>query len=395
MKRGARPVVDRRILLELAAINLQLGLTAFGGPAAHVAMMQREFVERRKSLTSGEFADLFGMVNLIPGPNSTELAMLIGRVRGGGLGLVVAGTCFILPAALIVTAIAWGYKTYGQTPAAEHLLYGIKPVIVAIIVQAAASLLKATVKSWLIGGIGAASLAAAAFGTHPLLVVSVAGLIASVSPLANVRKAVELAPIVRLLSLIAAFVVLAAGLSLLGGPVRAGLGPLFFFFLKVGSVLYGSGYVLLAYLNTDLVARFGWLTRAQLLDAVAVGQFTPGPVFTTATFIGFLLGGPWGAVVATVGIFLPAFVFVAVGGNVLAGLRGSPVAAGFMDGVSVASLALMGVVAFRLGQTAIVDWVTASLGVLALVVLLRTKVNSAWIVLVGGLIGLVCKLVGW
>jgi len=388
VKGGQPSAHDVRRLAELAAINLRLGLTAFGGPAAHVALMHREFVEQRKWLTNEEFSDLFAMVNLIPGPNSTELAMQIGRVRGGGPGLVVAGACFILPAALLVTALAWVYKTYGQAPAAEHLLYGIKPVIVAIILHAGISLVKSTVKTAVLGGIGVLSLGAAVLGLHPLGIVAAAGLAALVSPLFRVKQVAELAPIARLVSLIAAFVGLAALLALYGGSGRIGLGPLFLFFLKVGSVLYGSGYVLLAYLNTDLVVRWGWLSRSQLLDAVAVGQFTPGPVFTTATFIGFLLGGVWGAVVATVGIFLPAFVFVAIGGRVLSGLRQSPVAAGFMDGVGVASLALMGVVAFRLGQTAIFDWLTVGLGAVALVVLLRTKVNSAWLVLGGGIAGL-------
>ncbi|HLK16291.1 MAG TPA: chromate efflux transporter, partial [Fimbriimonadaceae bacterium] len=288
---------NARIWAELAAINLRLGLTAFGGPAAHVAMMHREFVEQREWLTNEEFTELFGMVNLIPGPNSTELAMQIGRVRGGGVGLVVAGACFIVPAALLVTAFAVAYRTWGHAPAAEHLLYGIKPVIVAIVAQAVVTLLRTTVKSVGLGVIGAAAVLAAVFGLHPLAAVAASGLAAMAPGLWRDARPLRIRPLAFLLGLVAMLVTLAFGLSLLAPASRAGVAPIFLYFLKIGSVLYGSGYVLLAYLNVDLVSKLGWLTKSELLDAVAVGQFTPGPVFTTATFIGYLVAGPWGAVV--------------------------------------------------------------------------------------------------
>jgi len=390
------PNIDsRNSLLELALIFLRLGLTAFGGPAAHIAMMHREFVEARKWLSEAEFLDLLGAVNLIPGPNSTQVAIHIGRVRAGVKGLVIAGVCFILPAALLVSGFAWAYVRYGASPDARYLLYGIKPVIVAVVVQAIWSLAKATIKSIGLGAVGAIAATLAALNLAPLAIVFGCGACTALIRWLREKRRESLGPLAGMVALVGAFALIALLLGIRDfGRIPFAIGPLFLFFLKVGSVLYGSGYVLLAYLNNDLVTRWGWLTQGQLLDAVAVGQFTPGPVFTTATFIGFYLGGPVGAVVATVGIFLPSFVFVALSGRLLPKVRKSAVSGAFMDGVNAASLALMAVVAFQLGATALRDWLTVALAVVGALLLVRYRLNSAWLIGGGAVVGICAKIVG-
>jgi len=344
-------------LAELARLFTKLGTTAFGGPAAHVAMMHEEVVVRRKWLSGDEFLDLVSAANLIPGPNSTELAIHIGHRRAGWPGLLVAGACFILPAVVIVTACAWAYVEYGSLPQATGLLYGIKPVIIGIVLIALRDLGRSAIKDTTCAAICVASIALAFFGVNELLILLLAAL-AAVLPRA-------------LMPAVAPF----------------GLWPLFWFFTKVGSVLYGSGYVLLAFLRADLVERWHWLTEAQLLDAVAVGQFTPGPVFTTATFIGYLLGGYAGAAVATVGIFAPAFFFVALSGPMVPRIRNSRLAGAALNGVNVASLALMGVVTFELGRSALTDATTVVLALVSAALLFHYRINSAWLVLAGGAIG--------
>ncbi|MGZ3460464.1 MAG: chromate efflux transporter [Archangium sp.] len=373
-------------LRELALLFLRLGTTAFGGPAAHIAMMEDEVVRRRQWLTRDEFLDLLGAANLIPGPNSTELAIHIGHRRAGWSGLLVAGSCFILPAFLIVSAIGWAYRRYGQLPQVEHLLYGVKPVIIAVVLQAIWGLTRGAVKTRLLAAVGVACVALGFLGVNELLLLLLAG--GFVTLWRRVARRSEgggaVPPSVK---------ALVPGLPL-GGVVAAtaapgfNLGGLFLFFLKVGSILYGSGYVLLAFLRADLVQHWGWLTESQLLDAVAVGQVTPGPVFTTATFIGYVLGGPSGAVVATVGIFLPAFFFVAVSGPLVPRMRRSWVAGAFLDGVNVASLALMATVTWQLGRAALVDTWTVGLALISAVLLIRYRVNSAWLVLGGAAVGL-------
>ncbi|MFY0524937.1 chromate efflux transporter [Archangium gephyra] len=373
-------------LRELALLFLRLGTTAFGGPAAHIALMEDEVVRRRKWLTREEFLDLLGAANLIPGPNSTELAIHIGHRRAGWSGLVVAGTCFILPAFLIVSAIAWVYTRFGQLPRVGHVLYGVKPVIIAVVLQAIWGLARGAAKTKLLAAVGVACVALGFLGVNELLLLLLAGGVVTVWRLVTrKREGGGTAP--------PAVKALLPGLPL-GGVLAAtaapafSLGGLFLFFVKVGSVLYGSGYVLLAFLRADLVERWGWLTEAQLLDAVAVGQVTPGPVFTTATFIGYVLGGPWGAVVATVGIFLPAFFFVAVSGPLVPRMRRSWVAGAFLDGVNVASLALMATVTWQLGRAALVDVWTVGLALVSAVLLIHYRVNSAWLVLGGAVVGL-------
>ena len=372
-------------LKELARLFLKLGTVSFGGPAAHTALMQAEVVQRRQWLTPEAFLDLVSATNLIPGPNSTELAIHIGHRRAGWPGLLVAGLCFILPATLIVGLVAWAYVRYGALPQAAGLLYGVKPVIIAVVAQALYSLGRAALKTKPLAALGLAAVALNLLGVHELLVLLAAGL-AMVAGRGLLRRGRGPA---------------AAGLALLGAapgaPAAAAAGVaalpfsldgLFFFFLKVGSMLFGSGYVLLAFLRADLVQRWHWLSEGQLLDAIAVGQFTPGPLFTTATFIGYLLHGPAGAAVATAGIFLPAFVFVALSAPYVPRLRSSPLASAALDGVNVASLALMAVVSGHLGVAALVDGWTLAVAALSALLMLRYKVNSAWLVLGGALLGL-------
>ncbi len=363
-------------LRQLAWLFLKLGTIAFGGPAAHVAMMEDEVVRRRRWMTRERFLDLLGATNLIPGPNSTEMAIHIGYLRAGWSGLLLAGTCFILPAALIVSGIAWAYVRFGALPQALAVLYGIKPVIIAVVVQALWGLGKTAVKTRFLGFVAVGALGASLLGVNELAILFAGGMVVALWRWVMERRHAGVSVFMPLLGTAAATAPVAAG-------VTFGLWPLFLVFLKIGSVLFGSGYVLLAFLRADLVERLGWLTEAQLLDAVAVGQMTPGPVFTTATFIGYVLGDGIGALVATVGIFLPAFVFVALSGPLVPRIRRSKTAGAVLDGVNVASLALMAAVTISLARAAIVDVPTAVLALIAALLLLLLRINSAWLVLGG------------
>jgi chromate transporter len=367
-----------------AALFLKLGATAFGGPAAHIAMMRDEVVHRRRWLTDERFLDLLGATNLIPGPNSTEMAIHIGWGQRRWAGLVVAGVCFIVPAMLMTGALGWAYVRFGKLPETAWLLWGVKPVILAVVVQALWKLAPAAAPTWSLRILGVVAVGASAFGANELAILFGSGALFAVI---RARPRPGDAPLRQFIPVLplAAGTVTASAVSVSG---------LFLVFLKIGSVLFGSGYVLLAFLRADLVQRLHWLTEAQLIDAIAAGQVTPGPVFTTATFIGYLLAGPRGALVATAGIFLPAFAFVAASGPLVPRLRASKVAGAFLDGVNVASLALMAVVTAQLGRAAIVDLPTALLGLLAALLLLRFKVNSTWLVLGGGLIGLAARWLG-
>ena len=370
---GGEATPDR--LAELARLFLRLGSTAFGGPAAHIALMEDEVVRRRGWLSREEFVDLLGATNLIPGPNSTELAIHVGFSRAGWPGLVVAGACFILPAALIVTGFAWAYVRYGSLPAAEGFLHGVKPVVIALVAQALWRLGRTALRNRWLAALAIAAAAANALGADELVVLGVAAALAVAGRIGS-AGAPALLPFLTAAPT-------AAGAS-------AGLWPLFLFFAKVGSVLFGSGYVLLAFLRAGLVEERGWLTESQLLDAVAVGQVTPGPLFTTATFVGYLLGGGAGAAVATLGIFLPAFFFVAVSAPLLPRLRASPTAGALLDGVNAASLALMAVVTAQLARAALVDLTSLALVALAGAALTwLPRLSSVWLVLAGGCIGLV------
>ena len=369
----------------LAWLFLKLGTISFGGPAAHIAMMEDEVVRRRKWLTHEEFLDLLGATNLIPGPNSTEMAIHIGHRRGGAWGLIVAGASFILPAMLIVIGFAWAYVRFGQLPQTEALFYGVKPVIIAVVIQALWGLGKSAVKTRLLGFVAIASALLSFLGVNELALLFGAGALIAIIRAAKLRRKVTAVAVP--LPLLAASVPTAATSAAAAAPF--GVWPLFLFFLKVGSVLYGSGYVLLAFLRSGLVERFGWLTEAQLLDAVAVGQITPGPVFTTATFIGYILGGTPAALLATLGIFLPAFFFVAVSGPLVPRIRRSPVAGAFLNGVDASSLALMAVVTLQFMRAALVDWLAVASALCAAFFLFRYKLNSAWLVAGGAVVGLI------
>lgn len=365
-------------LRELAALGLRLGATAFGGPAAHIAMMEDEVVRRRGWITRERFLDLVSASGMIPGPNSTELAMHLGYLRAGWRGLVIAGASFILPAMAITWALAWGYQRYGTLPALGGVLAGIKPVVFAVVLHALWGLGATAIRSAMTCAVAAAALIATWLGVHELVILAVAALvtwtdrrvIAGGDPLAHLSGAL---------------VPFAIG----GGtdPLPT-LGGILAIFAKAGAFLFGSGYVLLAFLRTDLVERLGWLTESQLLDAIAAGQMTPGPVFTTATFIGYLLAGHAGAVVATVGIFLPAFVFVALTAPVLERYVAHPDVRAVLRGLNAASLALMLAVSLPLGRSSLsAPWLGVPLSALTLLAIARWRVNTGWLVLGGGAIG--------
>jgi chromate transporter len=367
---------------ELARLFLRLGVTAFGGPAAHVAMMHDEVVRRRGWVSDERFVDLVGATNLIPGPNSTELAIHLGWDRARGRGLVVAGACFIAPAAVIVGTLAWVYVTYGKTPALEGVLYGIKPVVIAIIAQALVKLVPAATKTLLLGALAAAALAAYLAGINELVVLAAGGAFAAGLHVVRTMRTQRLSLWLP---------VPLAALTMARDDI--GLGQLFLVFLRIGSVLYGSGYVLLAFLEGDLVDRLGWITERQLLDAVSIGQVTPGPVFTTATFIGYLTAGAGGAVVATLGIFLPSFVFVALLTRLVGWMRSSPTLGAALDGINATAIALMAGVSLQLAGDAVVDVLTLTLAAIAGLALLRTRLNSAWLICGGAAAGLLHNVI--
>jgi chromate transporter len=362
---------------DVARLFLTLGATAFGGPAAHIAMMHEQVVRRRRWMTDGEFADLIAAVNLIPGPNSTELAIHVGRRVAGWRGFAMAGVCFIAPATAIVALMAAAYVRYGSTPDARAAMSGISPIVIAIIAHAAWQLASTSLKSATAWIVAAVSLALALFGVHELIVLLAAGL--TVLSVSWGRRAAATAVIVAGCS----STMLAASAT----ASSASLVKLFLFFLKVGSILFGSGYVLLAFLRADLVERWGWLTEQQLLDAIAVGQFTPGPLFTTATFIGYLLGGLPGALLSTIAIFLPAFVFVGITHRILPRLRASARVSAFLDGVVAASLALMVAVAVTIGSSTLRSPLPIALAAAAFAMLSIWRMNSVWLVLAGAAIG--------
>jgi len=358
-------------LAELARLFLKLGTAAFGGPAAHIAMMEDEIVNRRHWLSRDEFLDFLGATNLIPGPNSTEMAIHIGHRRAGWAGLIVAGSSFILPAFLIVLAISWAYVRFGSMPETAGILYGVKPVVLAIVLQAVWRLARSALKSRLLVITGVAAALAGGLGVNELAVLFGTGVFVAL------LKSIFSGNLAKAAALAHAFwpQIPAAGIA-----ISFGLWPMFLIFVKIGSILFGSGYLLLVFLRADFIDRLHWLTEGQLLDAIAVGQVTPGPVFTAATFIGFLLSGFPGAVVATAGIFLPAFFFVAVSGPLVPRLRRSPTAGAFLDGVNAASVALMAVVTVQLAGAAFVDYATIGLGIIAAVLLLRYNLNTVWLV---------------
>ena len=369
-------------LKELIALFLRLGVTAFGGPAAHIAMMRHEVVEHRRWMTDAEFLDLLAATNLIPGPNSTEMAIHIGYRRHGLPGLVAAGACFILPACLIVGAIAWGYTHYGDTPQVTWLMYGVGPVIIAILIQAVLKLGRVAVAGTTPAIIAVLVTVLSIAGVNELVLLAGSGLVSLAAGLGGRSVLAGVA-----LTLGAGTSLFAAVMTATATAVPVTLTRLTLAFLKIGSILFGSGYVLLAFLRADLTERWGWLTEQELIDAVTVGQVTPGPVFTTATFIGYLLGGWAGAALATIAIFAPGFVFVAVTQPLIPRLRQSAIASALLDGVVAASLGLMVAVSWHLGRTAIVDGPTLLLLVVASAMLIWWKPNSTWLIAGGATAG--------
>ncbi|MEM8598458.1 MAG: chromate efflux transporter [Bacteroidota bacterium] len=401
---------------ELARVFFKLGVIGFGGPAAHIAMMEDEVVERRRWLSRQHFLDLIGATNLIPGPNSTEMTMHVGYARAGWLGLAVAGTSFIVPAALSTGLLAWAYVEYGTLPAVEPFLVGIKPAVLAVILGALWRLGKKAIKGWMLAVLAAIVSILLVAGLSEIAALVLGG-VAGMLGLVALRRTVanregsggdangtdangpsddpgDSGPGVKrgwlaLLAIPAGFVQATAAAT------AVPLWQLGLFFLKVGAVLYGSGYVLIAFLEGDLVNTYGWLTQQQLLDAVAIGQFTPGPVLTTATFIGYVLGGVPGAIVATIGIFLPAFVFAGLLHPIVPKLRKSVWTAAFLDAINAAAVALMAVVTVQLGLDVLTGWLPVAIFLVAAVLALRYKVNAAWLVLGGALVGWLGAMAGF
>ncbi len=373
---------------QLLALFLKLGVTAFGGPAAHIAMMEDEVVTRRQWLTRERFLDLLGATNLIPGPNSTEMAIHIGFVRAGVIGLVVAGISFILPAALLTLGCAWVYDRFQTVPQAEALLYGIKPAVIAVILSAVWRLGKTAAKGPFLIGVGLLVMLLVLLGVNEIIALLGGGIVGILWQLGSrLRKGKMLLGLAWLPSTNLALTVTAAPTS----PVT--LSALGLFFLKIGCVLFGSGYILVAYLQGGLVEQYQWLTQQQLLDAVAIGQFTPGPVLTTATFIGYVLAGPTGALVATLGIFVPSFLFVLTTNPLIPRLRQSAVASAFLDAVNASAIGLMAAVTVELARHTLIDWGAWLIALISAVVLFRYKVNSAWLILGGAAIGWLLKTV--
>ena len=395
---GDFDAAERGTLGEIARLFLKLGIIAFGGPAAHIAMMEDEVVTRRGWLTRQHFLDLIGATNLIPGPNSTEMTMHVGYEQAGWKGLITAGTCFILPAATITGALAALYVAYGTLPTVEPFLYGIKPAVIAVILSAVWKLGRAAVKGWRLGLIGLAVATAVLGGTGEITALLVGGVVGMgwlrYSGRASSDTAERFIPILflqdatrfqqRMPSFRQDTTTAVAGATAAAGVSLWKLG---FFFLKVGAILYGSGYVLVAFLEGDLVQTYGWITQAELLDAIAIGQLTPGPVLTTSTFIGYLVEGWPGAVVATLGIFLPAFVFVAILNPLVPKLRDSVWTAAFLDAVNVSAVGLMVAVTIELGTATLTSWPAWVIAGVSALLLLRFRLNAAWLVVGGALVG--------
>ena len=396
------PLYQRNRLAEVASLFLRLGFTAFGGPAAHIAMMRRELIQQRHWISDEHFLDLISVINLVPGPNSTELAIYLSYLRAGWLGLIVGGICFITPAMLIVLVLAWLYARFGTLPEATWLFYGIQPVVIAIVAQALWGLSRTVLKRVFPVVLALIILILYLLGTNILLLLLCGGLVVGllrwIERLRKQRQGVNIGMIMPfspaplffkwLYNVSDMSVTMNVGMNMIGVAAEpVNLFVLFLLFLKIGATLYGSGYVLLSFLRQDLVLNLHWLTDRQLLDAISIGQFTPGPVFTTATFVGYITGGIPGALLATLAIFLPSFIFVPLIHSLASRLRRSPWTSALLDGINIAALALMAGVLIQLGRSALVDVLTWAIALVSLVILLRYKINSVWLIVVGALIG--------
>ncbi|HTB06213.1 MAG TPA: chromate efflux transporter [Bacteroidia bacterium] len=366
--------MNKEYLKETGLLFLKLGATTFGGPAATIAIMEKEVVQKRNWLNRQDFLDLVGAASILPGPSSTQMAIFCGYSRAGALGLWLAGFCYILPAFIITTTLAWFYIQYGSTPAIAPFFDGIKPAVVAIILDAIILFGKKTLKNWQLGLIGIAVCAGALYGLNQIMLILAAGFIGMIWFSGFSKNVKTIFPFVLLQTP-----------AMLASYSTA---KLFWVFLKIGSVLFGGGYILFAYLDHDLVQNLHWLNHQQLMDAIAAGQFTPGPILSTATFIGYQIGGFSGAIVATIGIFLPSFFFVWALTPIIPKLRKSAAASAFLDSVNIAAVALMLTVTIHMGMSTFLNWQSILIGVLAFaVILLFNKVNSFWIILGGALMG--------
>lgn len=383
-----------RATRELIVLFLRLGFSAFGGPAAHIALMRDEVVKRRHWMSEAEFLDLLGATYLIPGPNSTQMAIHIGYRRAGWPGLFAAGLCFIAPASVIVLLCAWAYKKYGALPQTQAIFYGVKPVIIAIVARAIWGLGRTAVRNWFHLLLGLAALTLALLGIDVLVLLFTAGALAATLDWLHEPKHRSGTRLLWMYSIAALMIALPDALMRLNRntrPLPYSHTALFTFFLKVGMTLYGGGYLLIAFLRDGLVHQWRWLTEAQLLDAIAVGQFTPGPLSTTATFVGYLKGGVTGAYVATIAIFLPSFLLIAISGPLVPLLRRSRLAGAFLNGVNVSALALMAAVTVQLGRAALVDGYTIAIALIAAALLLRYRINPVWLIAAGAVCGTIVQ----
>lgn len=376
-------MTEKNNLKEIAKLFLKLGIIGFGGPAVHIAMMQDEVVVKKKWLTEQHFLDLIGATNLIPGPNSTEMAIHIGHEKAGWKGLIVAGICFIFPAVIITGFFAWLYKEYGQIPEIKPFLYGIKPAIIAIILSAIFPLAKKSLKTIQLGIIGGIILLLSLLNYNEIILMFGAGIIALLIYYLkqNTNKSINTFLPLTLLQVSNTNIISATNLNL------------FLIFLKIGAILYGSGYVLFAFLDAELVET-GLLSRTQLIDAIAVGQFTPGPVFSSVTFIGYQINGLPGAIISTIAIFLPSFIFVALLNPLVKKMRNSKMFSTFLDAVNVASIAIIISICLEMGKETIIDWRTILIAFLSIIITFNyRKINSAFVVLGGSIIGYILNFI--
>lgn len=387
---------------EIAALFIKLGCIAFGGPAAHIAMMEEEVVTKRKWMDRQHFLDLVGATNLIPGPNSTEMAIHCGYHRGGLPGLIVAGTAFIFPAVVITLALAWLYVSYGSIPAVEPFFFGIKPAVLAVILSAVYRLGEKALKGWRLGVLGAGVLIASLWGVSEITAILAGGIIGMIGLFVYERftSSNTISSIIPILftsgwgKMKSTFMTSSLLFSATGTASAASGLQLFWVFLKVGSILFGSGYVLVAYLDAELINRLGWLTRTELLDAIAIGQFTPGPVLSTSTFIGYQIHRFTGALLSTLGIFLPSFLFVLILNPLVPKLRESRLSANFLDAVNISAVAIMVSIVIKMGEEILLDWKAVFVGLLSLLLVFGVKnLGTGWVILIGALTGYVLSFV--
>lgn len=387
-------------LTELAKLFFKLGIITFGGPAAHIAMMEEEVVNRRQWLTRKRFLDLVGAINLIPGPNSTELGIIIGYIRAGIPGLIVSGLSFILPAVIITGTLAWAYVKFGLIPEVSFLFFGIKPVVISVILIAVIRLGKTGARNLQLLLIGIAVAIASLLGVSAIVVLFAGGIIGMILHIKKTSGNIKISywiitalcqfwEMLKVGKAKAAMTISAAGTATAIGSVS--LWKLSVFFLKIGAVLYGSGYVLVAFIEDGLVKDTGWLTNQQLLDAVAIGQFTPGPVLSTATFVGYLIAGAPGAALSTIAIFLPSFVYMLILYPIFPKLRASAKMSAFLDALNISAVGLMAAVTVRLASTTLIDPKAVLIAVAAIIGGMRFRLNAAWLVLGGALVGWILK----